>query len=182
MPYTEAEPLPVKVMTGGGSLSATANAALQSSAEGDANDPLSMDLNRRLRVTDEQALAVLQAMQTATGPVLVPSAGALVSGTTASMTGTTSTQVLPAPGAGLRNYVTALVVCNSHASVGTAIEIRDGDGGTVLMTIPAKEAFGGAVINLPVPLKQPTTATRLDAKNTVTGAAVIVTGVGYTGA
>lgn len=69
MPYTEAEPLPVKVMSGGGggggSLSAKANAALQTSTEGATADPLSMDLSRRLRVTDEQVLATLASILTA---------------------------------------------------------------------------------------------------------------------
>lgn len=40
-----------------------------------------------------------------------------VSGTTSAMTGTTSTSLLAAPASGLRNYITTIVVSNSHATV-----------------------------------------------------------------
>lgn len=105
-----------------------------------------------------------------------------VSGTTASMTGTTSTSLLAAPAAGLRNYVTSIVASNSHATVGSNVLIQDGSGGTTLLVIPAAAVYGGAIINLPVPLRQPTTATALFCQNETTGAAIKVSAVGYKGA
>lgn len=101
---------------------------------------------------------------------------------TSAMTGTTSTSLLAAPGASLRHYVTTIVVSNAHATVGTDIAIQDGSGGTTLMTIPAAAVYGGAVINLPVPLRQPTTDTAIFCANVTTGASTKVSAVSYIGA
>lgn len=101
---------------------------------------------------------------------------------TTSMTGTTSTSLVAAPGAGLRNYITTIIVSNAHATVGTDVAIQDGSGGTTLLTIPAAAVYGGAVINLPVPLRQPTTNTALYCANVTTGASTKVSAVGYKGA
>jgi hypothetical protein len=65
-----------------------------------------------------------------------------------------------AGGTGVRNYVTTIVVHNAHASTNGYVDIRDGTAGAVLMTIPLP-ANGGAVISLPVPLRQPTANTAL---------------------
>lgn len=100
---------------------------------------------------------------------------------TTAMTATTSTSLVAAPGAGLRNYITTLIVSNSHATVGTDVVIQDGSGGTTLMTIPAAAVYGGAVINLPVPLRQPTTNTAIFCANVTTGASTKVSCVGYKG-
>lgn len=100
---------------------------------------------------------------------------------TSSMTGTTSTSLVAAPGSGLRNYITTIIVSNAHATVGTDIAIQDGSGGTTLLTIPAAAVYGGAVINLPVPLRQPTTNTALFCANVTTGASTKVSAVGYKG-
>jgi len=100
---------------------------------------------------------------------------------TTAMTGTTSTSLVAAPAAGLRNYITTIIVSNAHATVGTDVVIQDGSGGTTLMTIPAAAVYGGAVINLPVPLRQPTTATAIYCANVTTGASVKVSAVGYKG-
>lgn len=105
-----------------------------------------------------------------------------VSGVTASMTGTATTSLLAAPGVSLRNYVTCIIVDNSHATVGTDVIIQDGSGGTTLMSIPAAAVFGGAVIPLPTPLKQPTTNTALFCANVTTGSAVRVSAVGFAAA
>lgn len=101
---------------------------------------------------------------------------------TTAMTATTSTSLVAAPGVGLRNYITTIIVSNSHATVGTDIIIQDGSGGTTLMTIPAAAVYGGAVINLPVPLRQPTTNTAIFCANVTTGASTKVSAVGYKGA
>lgn len=100
---------------------------------------------------------------------------------TTAMTGTTSTSLLAAPGAGLRNYITTIIVSNAHATVGTDVAIQDGSGGTTLMTIPAAAVYGGAVINLPIPLRQPTANTALYCANVTTGASTKVSAVGYKG-
>ena len=101
---------------------------------------------------------------------------------TTAMTGTTSTSLMAAPAAGLRNYITAIIVSNAHATVGTDVIIQDGSGGTTLMTIPAASVYGGAVITLPTPLRQPTANTALFCANVTTGASTKVSVVGYKGA
>ena len=97
---------------------------------------------------------------------------------TTAMTGTTSTSLVAAPGVGIRNYITTIIVSNAHATVGTDIAIQDGSGGTTLLTIPAAAVYGGAVINLPVPLRQPTTNTALFCANVTTGARTKVSACG----
>ncbi len=96
---------------------------------------------------------------------------------TSAMTGTASTSLVAAPAGSLRNYITTIVVSNAHATVGTDVVIQDGNGGTTLMTIPAAAVYGGAVINLPVPLRQPTTGTAIYVANVTTGASTKVSAV-----
>lgn len=100
---------------------------------------------------------------------------------TSAMTGTTSTSLLAAPAAGLRNYITNIVVSNAHATVGTDVVIQDGSGGTTLYTIPAAAVYGGASVSFPVPLRQPTTATAIFVANVTTGASTKVSASGYKG-
>jgi hypothetical protein len=107
-----------------------------------------------------------------------------VSGKTAQMTGTTSTAVtgVGAAGNGLYNYITAVVISNAHATVGTEVNLQDGNGGTAFgPTFPAAPAYGGAILALSTPLKQPTANTALYAVNLTTGSAVTVSIVGYKG-
>lgn len=101
---------------------------------------------------------------------------------TSAMTGTTSTSLVAAPAAGLRNYITQCVFSNSHATVGTDILIQDGSGGTTLYLAPAAPAFGGATITFPTPLRQPTTATAIFVANVTTGANTKAACSGYKGA
>jgi hypothetical protein len=104
----------------------------------------------------------------------------LVSGAiTTAMTATTTTSLLAAPGVGLRNYITTIIVSNAHATVGTDVVIQDGSGGPTLLTIPAAAVYGGAVITLPTPLRQPNTATAIFCANVTTGASTKVSAVGY---
>ncbi len=105
-----------------------------------------------------------------------------VSGATAAMTGTTSTSLLAAPASGLRNYITQITVANSHATVGTVVNIQDGSGGTTLYTIPAASLFGGATLTFPTPLRQPTTATAIFCACVTTGSNTFVSCSGYKGA
>lgn len=97
------------------------------------------------------------------------------------MTATTSTSLIAAPAAGLRNYITQITVSNSHATVGTDVVIQDGSGGTTILVVPAAAVYGGAAITFPTPLRQPTTATALYAANVTTGAATKVSASGYKG-
>jgi hypothetical protein len=101
---------------------------------------------------------------------------------TSAMTGTTSTSLIAAPAAGLRNYLTQITISNSHATVGTDVVIQDGSGGTTLYTIPAAAAYGGASITFPTPLRQPTTATAIYVANVTTGSSIKVSASGYKGA
>jgi hypothetical protein len=48
--------------------------------------------------------------------------------------------------------------------------------------LTAAAVYGGAVITLPTPLRQPTTATALFCANVTTGASTKVSAVGYKGA
>ncbi len=141
---------------------------------------------RTTLASDDPAVASLAALEAAaesTGPVLAPTAATPVKGTiTTAMTGTTSTSLLAAPGASLYNYITTIIVSNASSTVGTNVLLQDGSGGTTMMTIPAAINYGGAVITLPVPLKQTTSNTALYAANETTGSSTKVSVVGYTGA
>lgn len=105
----------------------------------------------------------------------------IVSGVTAAMTGTTPTSLLPSPGGSLRNYGTLIYCVNSHATVSTFVNVTDGSGGTVLWSIYAGAAGGGAGPQYITPLRQPTTATALFVVNVTTGANVVCNASGYKG-
>lgn len=105
----------------------------------------------------------------------------LVSGTTAAMTGTTSTQVLAAV-ASNKLYVTSISCVNSHATVGTFVTIQDGSGGTALATLAAGAVFGGDEKNGGgFPLFATTAGNGLFAANVTTGANVICNASGFKG-
>lgn len=104
-----------------------------------------------------------------------------VSGVTSAMTATTSTSLISAPASGLRNYITHIIGTNSHATVGTFINIQDGSGGTVLYSGYAAAVGGGFSITFPTPLRQPTTATALYVVNVTTGSNTVVAASGYIG-
>jgi hypothetical protein len=99
---------------------------------------------------------------------------------TTPITDTTAVTLLAAPATGLRNYITQIVVSNAHATIGTNVVIKDGS--TVLYTIPAAPAYGGAVLTFPVPLRQPTTATAITVANLTTSSSTTVSASGYKGA
>lgn len=88
-----------------------------------------------------------------------------------------SSSVISAPGAGIRLYITSVIVKNSHASTDAYVDIRDGTAGSVLASIPAPAA-GGAVVNFPVPLRlTANTACAVDPSAAVT--TIITTVVGF---
>lgn len=98
------------------------------------------------------------------------------------MTGTTSTLLLAAPGSSLFNYITQVTVSNGHATVGTDVVLQDGSGGATFYVIPAAANYGGSVIHLDPPLKQPTANTALYCANVTTGASTKVSVNGFKGA
>jgi hypothetical protein len=100
----------------------------------------------------------------------------LVDGVTAAITGTTDTAVIAAQGAGIRTYLTQIIVTNSHATVGTLVEIKDNT--TVRYRGYAAPAGGGFSITLPAPLKG-TANTAWNAANITTGSNTYVSASGY---
>lgn len=63
--------------------------------------------------------------------------------------------------AGLRNYVTAVVLCNSSAATFGTVDFRDGTGGAVLWTVPVPAEGGVVVCNGGAPLFKTTANTAL---------------------
>lgn len=101
-----------------------------------------------------------------------------ISGSTNAITDTTSTSVIAAAGSGVRNYITSILVTNSHATVSTFVKILDGT--TTLWQGYALAAGGGFSVTFPVPLKG-TANTAINAKCVTTGSNVIVNCAGYKG-
>lgn len=99
-----------------------------------------------------------------------------VSGVTAAMTGTGDTSVIAAAGAGLRNYITSLMVTNSHATTGTVVELKDGT--TVIWRGYAAPAGGGFAIAFPKPLRG-TANTAVNAANVTTASNTYVCAAGF---
>lgn len=138
--------------------------------------------NQVLEIADLDAIKAAAESTAAVNTYPLPTTP--VSGLTAAMTGTASTAVagMGAPGPGLRNYIAGIIVGNSHATVGTFVELQDGNGGTTFFTLPAAAVYGGATFTPSTPIKQPTANTALYVKDTTTGANVIVSVVGFTAA
>lgn len=104
-----------------------------------------------------------------------------ISGCTAAViTDTSASQLIAAQAAGVRIYVTSLLVTNSDATVGTQVEIRDGTT-TVLWAGYAAPLGGGFSCTFPVPLKG-TAATALNAYCITTSSETRVSVAGYIGA
>ena len=95
----------------------------------------------------------------------------------AAITDTADDVVKASAGAGLRNYITSLTVTNSHATVGTVVEVKDGS--TVIHRGYAAPAGGGYAVTFPTPLKG-TAATAINVANITTGSNTYVSMSGYT--
>jgi len=104
-----------------------------------------------------------------------------VKGATSDITDTTDTQVIAAQGAGVKIYVTHILVTNGDADTGTFVNIKDGSGGTTIYTGYAASGGGGFSVTLPVPIVT-TANTGLYAGCATTGATVRVSASGYKGA
>lgn len=133
-----------------------------------------------LGVISANLAALVTAAQSTAAVNTYPAPTTPVSGKTSAMTATTSTSLLAAPGANLRNYVTAIVISNADADTDTELVLQDGSGGTELMRFPAPKGYGGCTLALPTPLKQPTANTALYCACTVSGSTTTVSVVGYT--
>lgn len=96
------------------------------------------------------------------------------------ITTTASTSIIAAQGAGVRLYATGVTITNSHATVGTLVQITDGAAGTVLHQVYCAPAGGGESRTFPVPLKS-TANNGLFAACITTGANVYVSLDGYIG-
>lgn len=124
------------------------------------------------------------------GPAGTPSAQVMttqpptsnfVNGTTAAMTGTTSTSLIAAVTSN-RIYVTSISCVNSHATVGTFVTVQDGSGGTALRTMAAASVFGGDEANGGfVPLFKTTSGNGVFVADVTTGANVICNAAGFSG-
>ena len=109
-----------------------------------------------------------------TQPYAVPERS--VDGVTAAITGTGDTAVIAAPGAGLRLYITELSITNSHATVGTLVEIKSAT--TVRKRMYAREDGGGSTHVFPKPLRMGDNEA-LNAANTTTGSNTYVSASGF---
>ena len=107
-------------------------------------------------------------------PLYIP-AGDYAKGVTSAITDLTSTAVIAAPGAGNQLFITDILVTNSHASVGTVVQILS--NATVIWTGYAR-AEGGYVMAFGVPIACAVNEA-LNAKCLTTGASVYVSAAGY---
>jgi len=94
----------------------------------------------------------------------------------AAMTGTADTQVVAAPGAGLRNYITQVTITNDHATVGTVVNLKTAV--TTRYKVFAAAAGGGASITLPSPIRCGVNEA-FNAANVTTGSSVYVSASGF---
>jgi hypothetical protein len=99
-----------------------------------------------------------------------------LSGVTAAITGTSDTSVIAAQGAGVRIYVTTVLVTNSHATVGTVVELKDNT--TVIARGYAAALGGGFQVHFNPPLRL-TANQAFQAANITTGSNTYVTASGY---
>jgi len=90
---------------------------------------------------------------------------------------TSASDVLTAPGAGVRWVVTTIVITNASGTVGTKVEIRDGT--TVIMQPQAEENGGGLTLSNPSGIFHGTANTAITARNVTTSADVDVFIGGY---
>lgn len=102
-----------------------------------------------------------------------------VKGTTAAMTGTTSTSLVAAV-TSQSLYITR-VKCNNTSATATLVQIRDGSAGAVLDTLAAGATYGGEQGTASTPMFWTTAGTALFAQNVTAGASVICTASGYSG-
>jgi hypothetical protein len=94
-------------------------------------------------------------------------------GTSGNITGTSDTAVIAAQGAGIRLYITHIIVQNSHATVNTWV-----NGTTTKYSVYAAKEGGGGTFPLPSPLRL-TANTAFNAACETTGSNTRVSAAGY---
>jgi hypothetical protein len=99
-----------------------------------------------------------------------------ISGVTAAIVDTTSTQLLPSAGAGTRNYITTWTVANGHATVGTYVNLLDA-GGAALWTVYAR-AGETVTVEFPMPLRMGS-AVATNVVCVTTGSNIIASAMGF---
>ena len=112
-------------------------------------------------------------------PYALPGLTWQYAGPTGGITDTADDAIQAAGGAGVRHYLTALTVINSHATVGTEVVIKDGS--TVIHRGYAAAAGGGYALTFPTPLRG-TAATALNVACITTGSATVVSASGFSAA
>lgn len=144
-PVTDGNPLPVKVMSGGGGgVSATVTgAAPDYSGNEGTSQPLSLDHDGNLRSTDPKVLAVLEDVRDDTSPVSTREVAANFETVAASQTD----QVMGATGA-VGDNIEALLVVPSSTTVG-AISI---EYGSTNITVYAGGTLGADLKPFVIPL------------------------------
>ncbi len=106
----------------------------------------------------------------------IPVGATPIVGVTAAITDTTSTSVIASGGGSVKNYITSILVTNSHATVGTFVKILDGS--TIIWEGYAAAAGGGFASSFTIPLVG-TAATAVNCQPVTTGANVICSITGY---
>lgn len=99
-----------------------------------------------------------------------------ISGVTAAITGTADTEVIAAPGANLYLNITSILVTNSHATVGTVVELKSAT--TVKQRGYAAALGGGFLILFKTPLKLAVNVA-FNAANITTGSSIYVSAAGF---
>lgn len=122
-----------------------------------------------------RALATLLGKQVVY-PYALPGSTWQYAGPTGGITDTADDAIQAAGAAGVRHYLTALTVVNSHATVGTEVVIKDGS--TVIHRGYAAAAGGGYTLTFPTPLRG-TAATALNVACITTGSATVVSASGF---
>jgi hypothetical protein len=103
-----------------------------------------------------------------------------ISGISAEIITNADTAIIAAQAAGIKVYITSIMVTNSHATVGTRVQIWDGPSASGVLKWSGWAAAGGGgwshTFATPIPC---TAATAVNAKCVTTGATVIVGVSGY---
>lgn len=68
----------------------------------------------------------------------------------ATTTDTADHEILPAPGPGLAWMITTVIVCNSHASTGSYVNLKSTT--RTWGNLPAPAGYGGSIPDLPKPV------------------------------
>jgi hypothetical protein len=95
----------------------------------------------------------------------------------AAITDGASTSVIASAGAGVKNYITSVIIANNSATAVT-VDLRDGAAGSVKATFPVPANTSGVVCNLPVPLPF-SAATAVCADPSAAATTVTVTLIGF---